>query len=73
MAASTVRWAINHIGAHFLPDQEGAPSPAPMTRPRRTVRSCVASVSSWARLMQFPAAGPPAPTILNPHIRREGR
>lgn len=73
MAASNVRWAIDHIGASFLPDQESAPIPAPMTRPRRTVRGRLASVSSWARGMQFPVAGAPAPTILNPYIRREAR
>jgi hypothetical protein len=73
MGASNSRWAMIHIGASSLPDEESALLPARMTRPRRTVRSRLASVFSWARAMQFPVADPPAPIILNPHIRREGR
>lgn len=73
MAASNTRWAMGHIGASSMPDQESAALTARMTRSRRTVRSCLTSVFLWARGLQFPVAGPPAPTILNPHIRREGR
>ena len=59
MAASTARLAMDHNGAGFLPDLESAPRPAHMTCSRQTVRRRLASISSWARRMQFPVTDPP--------------